>query len=52
MGAEIEAAEAVIRITGAGFTEIMRIAGPGTIWLTKNAVLATVYGLAKGGSAR
>lgn len=52
MGAEIEAAEAVIRISGAGFTEVMRIVGPGSIWLTKNAVLATVYGLAKGGTAR
>lgn len=52
MGAEIEAAEAVIRLSGAGFTEVVRIAGPGTLWLTKNAVLATVYGLAKGGSAR
>lgn len=52
MGAEIEAAEAVIRLSGAGFTEVVRIAGPGTLWLTKNAVLATVYGLSKGGTAR
>lgn len=52
MSAEIEAAEAIIRISGAGFTEVMKIVGPGSIWLTKNAVLATVYGLSKGGTAR
>lgn len=52
MSAETEVADMLIRITGAGMSEILRISGRASLWTTTNLISHIVYGIAKGGTAK